>query len=62
MLDTEHWRNRADEMRRIAEDLGVLPLARESMLRTAEEYDRLAAKAEKRLKASACFATPHSQS
>jgi hypothetical protein len=48
MLDSEHWRKRADEMRRIADDLRVLPLAKESVLRTAEEYDRLAVKTEER--------------
>ncbi len=47
MLDAEHWRKRAEEMRRIAEDLQVLPLAKASVLRNAEEYDRLAARAEK---------------
>jgi hypothetical protein len=49
--DPEHWRMRAAEMRRIAEGLGVLALAKASMLQTAEEYDRLAVRAEKRLKA-----------
>jgi hypothetical protein len=49
MLDAEHWRKRAAQMRRIADGLGVLALAKASMLRTAEEYDRLAARAEERL-------------
>jgi len=47
MLDAEHWRKRAEQMRRIAEDLEVLALAKASVLRNAEEYDRLAARAEK---------------
>ena len=49
MLDAEHFRKRAAQMRRIADGLGVLALAKASMLRTAEEYDRLAARAERRL-------------
>jgi hypothetical protein len=49
--DAEHWRSRAAEMRRIADELGILELAKASMLQTAEEYDRLAARAEERLKA-----------
>ncbi len=47
MLDAEHWRKRAEEMRRIAEGLEVLARAKASMLRTAEEYDRFAVRAEK---------------
>ena len=47
MLDAGHWRMRAAEMRRIADGLGPLVLAKASMLRTAEEYDRLAVKAER---------------
>ena len=53
MLDAGHWRRRADEMRRIADGLGPLILAKASMLRTAEEYDRLAVKAEERARGSA---------
>jgi hypothetical protein len=48
--DPEHWRKRADEMRRIAEEMSVLPHARASMLRVAEEYDRLAVRSGERLK------------
>jgi hypothetical protein len=61
MLDAEHYRKRADEMRRIADGLGPLALAKESVLRTAAGYDRLALKAEER-HASLCSATSHSQS
>jgi hypothetical protein len=39
------------QMRTIADWLGLLSRARESMLRTADEYDRLATQAEERLKA-----------
>jgi hypothetical protein len=39
MLDAEHWRRRADELRRIAGELEPLPLAKESVLRTAEGYE-----------------------
>ena len=49
----EHWRRRAEEMRSIAEQLGVLARAKTSMLRVADEYERLAALAENRLKARA---------
>ena len=48
MLDAEHWRQRAEEMRKIAEGLDFLSRAKASILRTADEYDRLAARAEKR--------------
>jgi hypothetical protein len=52
MLDAEHWRRRADELRRIAGELEPLPLAKESVLRTAEGYDRLAVKTEERARRS----------
>lgn len=43
MHNAEHWRRRANEMRRIADDPGILELAKASKLRTAGEFDRLAA-------------------
>ena len=52
MHDAEHWRRRAHEMRRIADGLGILDLAKASIHRTADEFDRLAVKAEERLKAN----------
>jgi hypothetical protein len=39
------WRQRAAEMRAIADGLAILPNARASILRFAEEYDRLAERA-----------------
>ena len=48
MHDAELWRRRADEMRRIAEGMTVIARAKTSMLRTAEEYDMLAERAERR--------------
>jgi hypothetical protein len=47
-IDADHWRRRADEMRRIAEGITILPNANASVLRTAEEYDRLAERAQRR--------------
>jgi hypothetical protein len=44
---SEHWHIRAEEMRRIAESLSVIPHAKASMLRIAEEYERLATRAER---------------
>lgn len=45
MNDPEHWRDRAEEARRIAEEMAD-PEA--MMLGIADGYDRLAARAEKR--------------
>jgi hypothetical protein len=39
-------------MRRIADGLGILELAKASIYRTADEFDRLAVKSEERLKAN----------
>src|SRR5215475_12418825 len=44
--DPDHWRKRADEMRRIAEDITVVARAKASILRAAQEYDGLALPAE----------------
>jgi hypothetical protein len=46
--EADHWRGRAEEMRRIAEGMIVIPRAKASILRTAEEYEGLADRAEKR--------------
>lgn len=44
--DPEYWRGRAAEMRRIADQMELLPRARASLLETARDYDRRAARAE----------------
>ena len=49
--DPEHWRQRAEEARRMA-DLSDVP-SKEAMLRIAEEYEKLAERAEQRAKRSA---------
>jgi hypothetical protein len=47
--DPEHWRGRAEEARAIAEQMQDMP-SREAMLRIAKDYERLAKRAEQRLK------------
>jgi len=47
MFDAAHWRERAEEARAIAETL-TDPVARETMLRIAQEYEKLAKRAETR--------------
>ncbi len=44
-----HWRGRADEARVVAQALKSHPEAYAAMLRIAEEYDRLAVRAEQRI-------------
>ena len=46
--DPDHWHQRAQEMRAIADGMTILPSAKVSLLRTAEEYERLADRAERR--------------
>jgi hypothetical protein len=48
MNDPSHWRDRAEEARRIAEDM-VDPEPRRMMLDIAAGYERLAEHAKKRL-------------
>jgi hypothetical protein len=49
LQNPEHWRRRAEELRSIADGLTVFARAKASLLRVAEEYDRLAMRAERRL-------------
>ena len=46
----EHWRQRAEEMRRAADERRDDPETRIAMLRLATGYERLAAKAQERTK------------
>jgi hypothetical protein len=45
--DPEHWRDRAEEMRRLAEDTKDAA-TKEMMLRNARDYENLAVRAEER--------------
>lgn len=45
----EHWRQRAKEMRRLAEDLRDL-IAKATLPEIADQYERLALRAEQRLR------------
>lgn len=46
-FDAKHWRERAEEARVHAHDMKE-PIARETMLKIAEEYEKLAKRAEAR--------------
>jgi hypothetical protein len=47
--DPEHWRGRAEEMRRLAEDMKDAA-TKEMMLCIARDYEKLAVRAEERSK------------
>ena len=57
--DARHWRARAEELRIAAEDLRD-PVNRATALRIAEDYERLAARAEERSNRSSA-ASPGSE-
>jgi hypothetical protein len=45
--DPEHWRKRAEDMRMLAKEIKD-PLSKETMLRIADDYERLAKRAKER--------------
>ncbi len=47
IVSPKHWRDRAEEARLLAEDMGDT-VSREMMLRIATEYDQLAKRARER--------------
>jgi hypothetical protein len=46
--DAQHWRRRAEEMRKIADDLTLFERAQATLLHIAEEFDRKALQVEER--------------
>jgi hypothetical protein len=59
--DPGHWRKRAEEMRRLAGDMKEAE-AKQTMLRIADDYERLAVRARKRAVGAALASTPDLQS
>jgi hypothetical protein len=45
--DPKHWRDRAEEMRRLADEMVDEP-SKQTVLRNAKDYDKLAQRAEER--------------
>lgn len=56
--DADHWRKRAQELRHLAEIMNRMK-PKEMVLRLAEDYDRIALRAEERAKESQKRAQPH---
>jgi hypothetical protein len=52
IYDPDRWRRRAEEMRRIADDMTVIARAKAEILRIAEDFELLAVRAEGRMKAA----------
>jgi hypothetical protein len=48
--DPSRWRRRAEEMRRIADDMTVIARAKAEILRIADDYELLALRAERRVR------------
>jgi hypothetical protein len=52
--DPQHWRDRASEARALAKKMSD-PEGQEAMMKIAENYERLAARALERIKAGSAF-------
>jgi hypothetical protein len=50
IYDPDRWRRRAEEMRRIADDMTVIGRAKAEILRIAEDFEVLAVRADGRMK------------
>ncbi len=50
IYDPDRWRRRAEEMRRIADDMTVIARAQAELLRIAEDFELLAVRAEGRMR------------
>jgi hypothetical protein len=50
IYDPDRWRRRAEEMRRIADDMTVIARAQAELLRIAKDFELLAVRAEGRMR------------